>query len=78
MYICVAHACSAHGSQKRALDPVELEVPRRSWELNLDPLEEQPVVLTAEPSLQPHSTHLKVVVVRKTPEFGDWVIFMLP
>ena len=26
----------------------------RGWELNLDPLEEQQVLLTAEPFLQPH------------------------
>ena len=29
------------------------ELPSGCWELNLDPLEEQPVHLTAEPSLQP-------------------------
>ena len=29
------------------------ELPCGCWELNLDPLEEQPVLLTTEPSLQP-------------------------
>jgi hypothetical protein len=29
------------------------ELPCWCWELNLDPLEEQPVLLTTEPSLQP-------------------------
>jgi hypothetical protein len=41
--------------QMRALDPITdgCEPPRGCWELNLGPLEEQPVLLTAEPSLQP-------------------------
>ena len=30
----------------------------RSWELTLDPLEEQKVLLTAEPSFQPHKSDL--------------------
>jgi hypothetical protein len=41
---------------------LELELPTVSsellygcWESNLDPLEEEPVLLTAEPSVQPHS-----------------------
>jgi hypothetical protein len=32
--------------------PDSCELPCGFWELNLDPLEEQPVLLTAEPSLQ--------------------------
>ena len=31
------------------------ELPCGCWELNLDPLEEQPVLLTTEPSLQSQS-----------------------
>lgn len=35
------------------MDPPELEfLPCRFWELNPGPLEEQPALLTAEPSLQ--------------------------
>jgi hypothetical protein len=36
--------------QKRALDPL---LPCGHWELNLDLLKEQPVHVTAEPSLHP-------------------------
>jgi hypothetical protein len=41
--------------QKRALDPITdgCEPPCGCWELNSGPLEEQPVFLTIEPSLQP-------------------------
>jgi hypothetical protein len=41
--------------QKRALDPITdgCEPPCGCWELNSGPLEEQTVLLTAEPSLQP-------------------------
>jgi hypothetical protein len=40
--------------QKRALDPITdgCEPPCGWWELNSGPLEEQPVLLTTEPSLQ--------------------------
>lgn len=54
------HVCCAYKSQKRVEDPLELdgatdahEPPGKYWELSLDPLEEQSVVLTAEPSFQP-------------------------
>jgi hypothetical protein len=42
--------------QKRASDPITdgCEPPCGCWELNSGPLEEQSVLLTAEPSLQPH------------------------
>ncbi|KAM7331959.1 hypothetical protein ACRRTK_008667 [Alexandromys fortis] len=41
--------------QKRTSDPIVdgHEPPCGCWELNSGPLEEQPVLLTAEPSLQP-------------------------
>jgi hypothetical protein len=41
--------------QKRASDPFidGLEPPHGFWKLNSGPLEEQPVLLTAEPSHQP-------------------------
>jgi len=43
--------------QKRASDPITdgCEPPCGCWDLNSGPLEEQPVLLTAEPSLQPHT-----------------------
>jgi hypothetical protein len=42
--------------QKRASDPIidGCGPPCGSWELNSRTLEEQPVFLTSEPSLQPH------------------------
>lgn len=44
------HVTSAQGGQKRALYHLELEL----WmALNLGPLQEQQVLLTSEPSLQP-------------------------
>ena len=54
--------------QKRAPDLTidGYESPRGYWELNSGPLEEQPVLLTAEPSLQPPmeplSAHLVDVI----------------
>ena len=53
MYFCV-----------RVLDFLDLELTNRCellcgcWELNWNPLEEQPVLLTAEPSLQPEKKFL--------------------
>ncbi|EGW01477.1 E3 ubiquitin-protein ligase NEDD4 [Cricetulus griseus] len=42
--------------RKRAPDLIidGCEPPYGCWELNPGPLEEQPVLLTSEPSLQPH------------------------
>jgi hypothetical protein len=50
--------CS-YAHQKRALDSITdgCEPPCGCWELNLGPLEEQLVLLTAEPSLQHHHHH---------------------
>lgn len=48
---------------------VNLESPCRIWDLNLGPLEEKPVFLTLEPSLQPcvwiktWSAHTKITVI---------------
>ena len=46
---------SARTAQKRASDPVTggCEPPRGGWGLNSGPQEEQTVLLTTEPSLQP-------------------------
>ena len=52
MYVCV------RVSGTRVIDSCEL--PCECWELNLDPLEEKPVLLTVEPPLQPQTlTFLK-------------------
>ena len=51
MYVCVACACSALRGQKRVSNPLEL--PCGCWELYPGPLEEQPVLITTEPLLQP-------------------------
>jgi hypothetical protein len=55
--------------EKSAADPVTdgCEPPCDCWELNSGPLEEQPVLLTNEPSLQP--PHLLLSNQRKTPFF---------
>ena len=49
--------CRCHQTpQKGASDLITdgCEPPRGCWDLNSQPLEEQSVLLTAEPSLQPH------------------------
>jgi hypothetical protein len=49
------HCHSLQTHQKRASDPITdgCEPPCGCWELNSGPLEEQSVLLTSEPSLQP-------------------------
>jgi hypothetical protein len=55
--VCVVYVSSAYGDQKRKLEAPETgvtcgcELPYGCWELNLGPLQEQPVLLTMEPSL---------------------------
>jgi hypothetical protein len=46
---------SSDTHQKGALEPItdDCEPPCGCWELNSEPLEEQSVLLTTEPSLQP-------------------------
>ena len=48
--------------RRRALDPITegCESPSASWELNSGPLEEESVLLTTEPSLQPNMRYFKV------------------
>jgi hypothetical protein len=60
IYVCVCVCVYVYGSclqthQKRASDPITdgCESPCGCWELNSGPLEEQSVLLTTEPSLQP-------------------------
>jgi hypothetical protein len=54
MYMSVLSAC-IYAWQKRASGPIRVgcEPPCSCWELNSGSLEEQPVLLTSEPSLQP-------------------------
>jgi hypothetical protein len=54
LYMWVHH-CFLQTHQKRASDPITdgCEPPCGCWELNSGPLEEQSVLWTAEPSLQP-------------------------
>jgi hypothetical protein len=53
MYACMTEEGI---KQKRASDPITdgCEPPCGFWELNSGPLKEQLVLLTTEPSLQPH------------------------
>lgn len=60
VHVCVPHACIVYRSQKRPSDLLELGLCGLScgcWESNLGTLEEQPLLLTADPSLYPF--HLK-------------------
>lgn len=53
---------SVRSSQTEIVDSCELQC--GCWELNRGPLEEQPVFLSAEPSLQPYFvTPLKVACI---------------
>jgi hypothetical protein len=52
--LCIrVHSCSLQKQQKSSSDPITdgCEPPCGCWELNSGPLEEQSVLLTAEPSL---------------------------
>lgn len=59
MHRCTTCMLCALGGQKRALDPLGLELQVvsfiRCWESNLGPLGGQHVLLTAEPALQPQT-----------------------
>lgn len=59
MHRCTTCMLCALGVQKRALDPLGLELQVvsfiRCWESNLGPLGGQHVFLTAEPALQPQT-----------------------
>lgn len=62
-------AC-APAYQKRAADPtVDCESPSVCWELNWgrNLLEEQVVLLTTEPYLQPH----EILMLKKSPKYVD-------
>jgi hypothetical protein len=56
-YISAPHACSAQGGHQRVLDSLKVELKNTCkpnfgcWELNLGPLPEQQVLLTAKPFL---------------------------
>ena len=65
MYVCMYVHCSCLQTlQKRESDLVidGCEPPHGCWDLNLGPSEEQSVILTAEPSLQP----AKAALIRTT------------
>ena len=51
MYICVPGACRVPVKARRVTDGCQL--PHKCWEQNPGPLQQQPVLLTTEPSLQP-------------------------
>jgi hypothetical protein len=63
LFIYLMYECSAaytSSDQKRASDPFKdgCEPPCGCWELNSGPLEEQFMLLTAEPCHQPYLIHL--------------------
>ena len=59
------HCCCLQTHQKRASDPIRdgCEPPCSCWELNSGPLEEQSVLLTAEPLLQTPSMLLLIEIL---------------
>jgi hypothetical protein len=60
-YLCTyEYSLYIYGTcQRTASDPITegCEPPCGCWELNSGPLEEYPMLLTAEPSLQPQHAH---------------------
>lgn len=56
LFVCLPHVCSTHGDQRKVWTGVTdgHEPPCGCWKCNLDPLQKQPVLLTFEPSPQPH------------------------
>ncbi|KAL6035681.1 hypothetical protein STEG23_021032 [Scotinomys teguina] len=61
--LCASCVPGAHGDQKRASDPPEPELQmgvslHGCWESNPGPLEEQPVLVTSETSLQAPDVYL--------------------
>jgi hypothetical protein len=61
-YMSALSACTS-ACQKRVSDPITdgCESPCGCWELNSGTLEEQPVCLTVDPSLQPECSFFKIV-----------------
>lgn len=61
LHISASQSRSAYRGQKKAsssLEPCYSEPPCQFWEPNHGPLQEQQVVLTAGPPLQPHSNKI--------------------
>ena len=53
-YLFCQHLCLCEGTRSSGAGVTDsCELPCGCWELNPDPLEEQPVLLTSEPSLIP-------------------------
>jgi hypothetical protein len=63
MCVGVLPACRSVRIRSPALE-CSCELSRGYWELNLGPLEEQPVLLSVEPSLQPPGQNLWIYVGR--------------
>jgi hypothetical protein len=61
VYIYFIYVSTLRTHQKNASDPITdgCKLPCGCWELNSEPLEEQSVLLTAEPSLQHSKTFTK-------------------
>ena len=53
VYAVYSHVYACRGQRRRLSISDGCEPPGGCWELNSGPLEEQPVLLTTEPSLQP-------------------------
>lgn len=63
-HVCTCTMCMlfTHEGQKREVDSLELELQRvlsYSWDFKLGPWEEQQVLATTEPSLQPQITEFE-------------------
>ena len=76
MHVCAPYVCllpeytieGIKSPRMRVTDSYEL--PCKCWQLNLGPLEEQPVLLTTEPSFSPFSLCFKTDYIRhKSPQY---------
>ena len=78
-YVCEVHCQSLQTHQRRASDPItDCCEPPYGWDLSSGSLEEQPELLTAEPSLQPSSACFLIDPRSTCPGTGpskmDWAL----
>jgi hypothetical protein len=77
MYMSTLSVC-LQTHQKRASDPITdgCEPPCGCWEVNSGPLEEQPVLLTTEPSLQPRSSTFHLCLFMLDTELSRRIFYL--
>ena len=78
MHGCASHVCLMLKETRRGHQPpwnwviYGCEMFRGSWELNLGPLEDQPVLLTTEPSFQPREVYFLRIKSSSSLHWKTW------